>query len=97
MTDRGQVCEKFRENNETIQQLSSQLQEMQDQMNSMNHSCDFQVVGSNYWGRLSHVSSQLVMIPSFRDRRLDGSLLRRLTHGINLHIQLTQILSSNSI
>ena len=57
---------KLRENQETIQQLTSQLQRMQQQMNSMSDSGDFQDVESNYSGRLSHVSSQLVMIPSSR-------------------------------
>ena len=67
--------QKLRENHETIQQLTSQLQQMQEQMNSMNDSGEFQVVESNYSGRLSHVSSQLVMIRSSRallscDKRL---------------------------
>ena len=67
--------QKLRENHETIQQLSSQLQQMQEQMNSMNDSGDFQDVPSNCSGRLSHVSSQLAMIPSSRalpsrDKRL---------------------------
>ena len=66
---------KFRENHETIQQLTSQLQQMQEHMNSMNSSGDFQDVESNFCGRLSHVSSQLVRIPSSRsllsrDKRL---------------------------
>ena len=44
-------------------------------MNSMNDSVDFQDVESNYSGRMSHVSSQPVMIPSSRallsrDKRL---------------------------
>ena len=48
---------------------------MQEQMNSMNDSGDFQDVKSNYSGRLSHVSSQPAMIPSSRallsrDKRL---------------------------
>ena len=48
---------------------------MQEQMNSMNDSGDFQDVESNYSGRLSHVSSQPAMIPSSRtmfgrDKRL---------------------------
>ena len=48
---------------------------MQEQMNSMNDSGDFQDVESNYGGTLSHVSSQLAMIPSSRsllsrDKRL---------------------------
>ena len=67
--------QKLRENLETIQQLTSQLQQMLEQMNSMNDSGDSQDVESNSSGRLSHVSSQLVMIPSSRsslsrDKRL---------------------------
>ena len=67
--------QKLRENHETIQQLTSQLQQMQEQMNSVNDSGDFQNVESNYSGRLSHVSSQPVVIPSSRsllsrDKRL---------------------------
>ena len=58
--------QKQREDDETIQQLTSQLQRMQEQMNSMNDSGDFQEVESTKSGRLSHVSSQPVMIPSSR-------------------------------
>ena len=59
--------EKLRENHETIhQQFTSQLQQMQEQMNCMNDSGDFQDVESKFCGRLSHVSSQPVMIPSSR-------------------------------
>ena len=67
--------QKLGENHETIQQLTSQLQQMQEQVNSMNDSGDFQDVESNFCGRLSHVSSQPAMIPSSRsmlsrDKRL---------------------------
>ena len=67
--------QKLKENHETIQQLTSQLQQMQEQMNSVNDSGDFQDVESNNRGRLSHVSSQPAMIPSsrsmlLRDKRL---------------------------
>ena len=67
--------EKLRENHQTIQQFTSHLQQMQEQMNSMNDSGDFQDVKSNCSGRLSHVSSQPAMIPSSRallsrDKRL---------------------------
>ena len=58
----------FTENHETIHQLTSQLQQMQEQMHSMSDSGDFQDVESNYSGRLSRVSSQ--MISSSRDKRL---------------------------
>ena len=48
---------------------------MQEQMNSMNDSGEFQDIESNYSGRLSHFSTQPVMIPSSRsllscDKRL---------------------------
>ena len=59
-------AQKLRENRETIQQLTSQLQQMQEQMNYINDSGDLQEMESNYGGRLSHISSQLAMIPSSR-------------------------------
>ena len=67
--------QKLTDNHETIQQLTSQLQRMQELMNSMNDSGDSQDVESNFCGRLCHVSSQPVMIPSSRsllsrDKRL---------------------------
>ena len=67
--------QKLRESHETIQQFTSHLQQMQEQMNSMNDSGDFQDAESNYSGRLSHFSSQLVRIQSSRsllsrDKRL---------------------------
>ena len=58
--------QQLRENHETIQQRTSHLQQMQEQMNSMNDSGDYQDVESNSSGRLSHVSSQFAMIPSSR-------------------------------
>ena len=67
--------QKLRENHETIQRLTSQLEQMQEQMNSMSSPGEFQDIESNYSGRLSHVSSQPEMIPSSRallscDKRL---------------------------
>ena len=66
---------KLRENHDTIQKLTFQLQEIQEQMNSMNDAGECQEVESNYSGRLSYVSSQHAMIPSSRsmlsrDKRL---------------------------
>ena len=58
--------QKFSENHETIQQLTSQLQELQEQMNSMNDSGEYQEEESDYSGRLSYVSNQPAMIPSSR-------------------------------
>ena len=51
--------QKLRENQETTQQLTSQLQQMQEQMNSMNDSGDFQDMESN-------CSERFVMILSSR-------------------------------
>ena len=67
--------QKFRESHETIQRLTSQLQSVREQMNSMNDSGEFQEVESNHGGRLSHGPSQPEVIPSSssmlsRDRRL---------------------------
>ena len=67
--------QKLRENQETIQQLTTQLQQVQEQMNSVNDFGDFQDVESKSSGRLSYVSSQHAMIPSSRsmlsrDKRL---------------------------
>ena len=67
--------QKFRESHEMIQRLTSQLQEMQEQMNSMNDSGEFQEVETNHSGRLFYVPSQPAAIPSFRsmlsgDKRL---------------------------
>ena len=58
--------QKLRENHETIQQLTFQLQQLEEQMNSMNSSGEFQDIESKFSGRLSHVSSQPEMIPSSR-------------------------------
>ena len=54
---------------------------MQEQMNSMNDSGEFQEVESNYSERLSYVSSQPAMIPSSRsmlsrDKRLESNFLQ---------------------
>ena len=70
---------KLRENHEIIQKLTSQLQDMQDQMNSMDDSGEFREVESNYSGRLSHVSSYLAMIPSSRSMLSRGKRLPRAT------------------
>ena len=48
--------QKLKECHETIQRLTSQMKEMQEQMNSMNDSGEFQDVESNFSERLSYVS-----------------------------------------
>ena len=76
--------QKFRENHETIQQITSLLHQMQEQMNLMNDSD----VKSNYGGRLSHGSNQPVMI---RVLVLCSAATKdcRLTSGINLDYRKT--------
>ena len=67
--------QKFGESHETIRRLTSLFQEMQEQMNSMNDSGEFQEVESNHSGMLSSVASQPAVVPSprsmlSRDKRL---------------------------
>ena len=52
------------ENHATIQELTSQIQALQDRMNHMNDSGEFQDVESICSGTLSHVPSQLATVPS---------------------------------
>ena len=56
--------QKLRESHDTMQRLTSQLQSMQEEMNSMNDSGEFQEVESDHSGRLSHVPSQQEVISS---------------------------------
>ena len=78
--------QKLPENHETIQQLTSHLQQMQAQMYFMNDSGEFKDVESNYSGRLSHVSSQPEMIPSSRSMlRRDKRLLIDTLNTSGLH------------
>ena len=58
---------KSEKNHETIQNLTFPIA-ANAQMNSVNDSGEFQEVESNYNGRLSCVSSQLTIIPSYRSR-----------------------------
>ena len=73
--DEFSVQNFFTESHDTIWRLTSQMQEIQEQMNSMNDSGEFQEVESNHSGRLCHVPSQPEAIPSSssvlrRDKRL---------------------------
>ena len=54
--------QKLRESHETMQRLTSQMQDMQGQMNSMNGSGEFQEVESNHSGRLSHVPQRFQVV-----------------------------------
>ena len=67
--------QKLRESHETMQRLTSQVQELQARVNYLSGSGEFQEVESNYSGNFSRVSSQPARIPSPRstlscDKRL---------------------------
>ena len=68
-------AQKLRESHETIPRLTLQMQQMQEQMNSMNDSGEYQEVESNHSGVVSYVPSQPAGIPCSRsmlscDKRL---------------------------
>ena len=54
----------LRESHATVQELTSQIQELQDRMNYMNDSSKIQDAESICTGKLSHVPSQLTIAPS---------------------------------
>ena len=58
--------QEMRKSQATFQELTSQIQELQDRVNLMNDSGDFQDVESVCSGKLSHVSSQPAVVPSPR-------------------------------
>ena len=60
------VVQKLRESHDTIQRLTSQIQELQERVNCMNDSGEFQDLASNYSGNFSHVPSQPAVVPSPR-------------------------------
>ena len=55
---------ELRDSHATIQELTSQIQELQEQINHMNDSREFQDVESICSGKLSHVPSQPAIVPS---------------------------------
>ena len=75
------TVQKLRERHETIHRITSQIQELQERVNSMNDSGYFQVVESNHGGRVSYVPSQPEVIPSSPCWAATNACL--LTHGIH--------------
>ena len=57
---------KLRESHDTIQKLTSQIQELQERVNCMNDPGEFQDIESNYNGKFAHVPSQPALVPSPR-------------------------------
>ena len=51
-------AQQLGKSHDTIQKLPSQIQELQEKVNCMNDSGEFQDIKSNYSGKLSHVTSQ---------------------------------------
>ena len=62
--------QKLRESHETIQRLTSQVQELQERMHYLNDSGEFHEVESNSSGKFSHVPSQPARISSPRSNKL---------------------------
>ena len=56
--------DELRERHATIQDRTSQIQELQERMNYMSDSREFQDVESICSGNLCHVPSQLAIVPS---------------------------------
>ena len=58
--------QELRESQTSIIELTSQIQDLQDRVNSMNDSRDFQAVESICSAGSSHVPSQPTVVPSLR-------------------------------
>ena len=58
--------QELRQGHETLQRLTSQVQELQEKMNYLNDSREFHEVESNSSGKCSHIPSQPARIPSPR-------------------------------
>ena len=95
------------ENQDTIHELTARIQELQNEVNCMNDSRDFEDVESVRSG-LSHVLSQPAFLTPYRDPggmlRLPGGMLSRNdkqpdiwdTHGISGNVFLNPPASSSS-
>ena len=95
------------ENQDTINELTGKIQELQNEINCMNDSRDFYDAESVRSGR-SHVPSQPALLPPFRDRggmlsRPVGMLSRNDkppdiwdTHGISGNVFVNPLASSSS-
>ena len=74
---------KLRESHATIQELTSQVQELQERVNDMNDSREFQDFESICSGKLSHVPSQLAVVPSPRSMLSRDQSLRSDTWNLS--------------
>ena len=62
----GFSVQKLRQSHATIQELTSQIQELHERVNCMSDSGEFQDIESKYSGKFSHVPSQTAVVPSPR-------------------------------
>ena len=95
------------ENQDTINEITARIQELQNEVNCLNDSRDFKDTESGRSG-LSHITSQPALLPPFRDsggmlRRPGGMLSRNDkppdiwdTHGISGHVYVNPPASSSS-
>ena len=74
---------KLRESHVTIQELTSQIQELQERVNYMNDSREFQDIDSICSGKLSHVPSQPAVFPSPRSMLSRDQSLRSDTWNLS--------------
>ena len=58
--------QELRESQATIHEVALEIQELQDRVNLMNDSREFQDVEAACSGRLSHVPSQQAIVPRLR-------------------------------
>ena len=73
---------ELRESHATIQELTSQVQELQERMNCMSDSQDFQDFESTCSGNVSHVHSQPAVVPSLRAVSSRDQSLRPVTWNL---------------
>ena len=59
-------AQKLRESHDTIQKLTSQIQELEERVNCNTDSGEFQHIQSNYSGKFSRVHTQPAVVPSLR-------------------------------
>ena len=73
---------ELRGSNATIQELTSQVQELQERRNSLNDSGEFHDVESICSGKFSHVPSQLAIVPSLGGMLSSDPSLRHVTWNL---------------
>ena len=77
------TVQTLRECHDTIQRLTSQVPELQESVNCMNDSGEYQDMESNCSGQLSHVPSQRAVIPSPRSMLSRDTRLPRDTWNLS--------------